>query len=177
MTDGRIPGKWMNEPRFIEMDVDAWCVFTKAIAWSNEAGTDGFIKWRYLSLLHPAGDHPSANAELVELGLWAKTPTGYQLLDWDKPAHQGGLGQSTAEQVRTAKDVNRKRQQRFRERKAAEQAAATGDVTRYVTRPETGDVGQDRTGHAQMTKQLGSEQQEDVDPEIDDFWSGVEEAS
>lgn len=157
MTDGRIPGKWMNEPRFIEMDVDAWCVFTKAIAWSNEAGTDGFIKWRYLSLLHPAGDHPRANAELVELGLWTKTPTGYQLEGWDKPAHQGGLGQSTAEQVRNQKVRNREKQQAYRDRQAAKAAKAdsvTGHVTGNETGSVTGHVGQDTTGHAQMTEHL-----------------------
>lgn len=179
MTDGRIPGKWMNEPRFIEMSADTWCVFTKAIAWSNEAGTDGFIKWRYLSLLHPAGDHPSANAQLVELGLWAEMPTGYQLLDWDKPAHQGGLGQATAEQVRTNKNRNRERQQAYRDRLAANRNPdpdpVADDVTGHVTRYVTGDVGQDRTGHAQMTEQLGNEPQEDVDPEIDAFWTGVDE--
>lgn len=172
MTDGRIPGKWMNEPRFIEMDANTWCVFTKAIAWSNEAGTDGFIKWRYLSLLHPDGEQPEANAELVELGLWTKMPTGYQLLDWDKPAHQGGLGQSTAEYVRTQQERNRKKQQEYRDRLAAKAAAekeakesnnpepVTGDVTGYVTGSVTGHIGHDTTRHAQTTEQLGEELQQ-----------------
>lgn len=152
MTDGRIPGKWMNEPRFIEMSADTWTVFTKAIAWSNEAGTDGFIKWRYLSLFHPDGEQPQAHAELVALGLWTKTASGYQLTDWSKPAHQGGLGQATAEQVQQGKARNRRAQAAYRARQNSGGddgpgggQAVSDDVSAYVS----DDVGQDRTGQAQ----------------------------
>ena len=152
MTDGRIPGKWMNEPRFIEMNADTWTVFSKAIAWSNEAGTDGLIKWRYLSLLHPDGEQPKAHQELAEMRLWTKTPIGYQLLDWNKPAHQGGLGQATSEQVQTYKERKRRNQQEYRDRKAAEGGGddgPNGGVTGHVTDGMTDHVGQDTTGHAQ----------------------------
>lgn len=140
MTDGRIPGKWINEPRFIEMSVDAWCVFTKAIAWSNEAGTDGLIKRRYLNLLHPDGEHPQAYAEIAALGLWEPTSDGYQFNDWNKKAHHGGLGQALAADVRAQKERNKKKVAEWRKRQASP------PVTGYVTEEETGHVGQDTTG-------------------------------
>lgn len=141
MTDGRIPGKWMNEPRFIEMGADTWCVFTKAIAWSNEAGTDGLIKRRYLSLLHPNGEQPRSNAELVALGLWSEVPDGYQFTDWNKKAHHGGLGQELAENVRAHKERKKTNQQHYRDRQAG-----ASHVTGHVTDAVTGHVGQERTG-------------------------------
>lgn len=185
MTDGRIPGKWMNEPRFIEMDADTWTVFTKALAWSNEAGTDGLIKWRYLSLLHPEGEQPAANADLVERGLWAKTPDGYQFHDWDKPAHQGGLGQSTAERVRKGKARNRKAQAAWRERQNGGGDDGPGggetvgdDVSAYVS----DDVGQDRTGQAQIEAKPRQESSEQLPAEsepanVSAFWSLLEESA
>ncbi|MFL0411070.1 hypothetical protein ACH0AH_07825 [Microbacterium paludicola] len=158
MTDGRIPGKWINEPRFIEMSVDAWCVFTKAIAWSNEAGTDGHIKRRYLNLLHPDGEHPQAYAEIAALGLWEPTSDGYQFNDWNKKAHHGGLGQELAENVRNQKERNRKKVADWRKRQGST------PVTGYVTAQETGHVGQEQEQDRLYT---GSEIQneENVNPE------------
>ncbi|MGG5172683.1 hypothetical protein ACQR35_10960 [Pseudarthrobacter sp. J1738] len=136
----------MNEPRFIEMSVDAWCVFTKAIAWSNEAGTDGLIKRRYLALLHPQGEQPRANSEIADLGLWHATVDGYQFVDWNKKAYQGGLGQELAAVVQEQKDKNKVRQQKWRDgqKDNKDNSPVTRDVTGNVTR----DVGQDRTRQA-----------------------------
>ena len=153
MTDGRIPGKWMSDPKFIEMGVDAWCVFSKGIAWSNEAGTDGHIKRRYLGLLHPNGEQPQAYAEIADLGLWAPTPDGYQYLNWEKKAHQGGLGQSLASEVKAQKERKRKNQADYRER---QKSAGGGDggpgggVTGDVTGDVSDHVGQDTTGQEQV---------------------------
>lgn len=145
MTDGRIPGKWMSEPRFIEMSADAWCVMTKAIAWSNEAGTDGHIKQRYLGLLHPDGDQPRAYSEIAQLGIWEYVDDGFKFIDWAKPAHQGGLGQSLAAEVQATKERKRRNQRNYRQRQSSGGGDAEG-VTGHVTGPTTGDVGQDRTG-------------------------------
>lgn len=159
MTDGRIPGKWMNDPSFIEMDVHAWCVFTKAIAWSNEAGTDGLIKRRYLALLHPDGDQPQAYATIADMGLWKIVDGGYQLVDWSKKAHQGGLGQETAENVKAQKKRNKEKQQAYRNRLSGTDgpdgpgSGVTSDVTGYVT----DHVGQDRTGQAQIQEGSANE--------------------
>lgn len=136
MTDGRIPGKWINEPRFAEMDVDTWCVFTKAIAFSNEAGTDGHVKHRYLPNLHPSGERqPKTYERLTDLGLWKPVADGYQFIGWSVKAHHGGLGQATAESVKRNRQNARDRQRKHRE-----------GVTRDITRSEGRDVGQDTTG-------------------------------
>jgi hypothetical protein len=156
MTDGRIPGKWISEPRFAEMKADTWCVLTKAITWSNEAGTDGLIKRRYLSIFHPDGSFPDAYAELVEMGIWQIVADGYQFVDWAVKPHQGGLGQSSAEQVRTHKAQARERQRKFRAK--ATDAPVTGDVTDSVTR----DVGQDTTGQDTLLRATTSETQSEV---------------
>lgn len=157
----------MSDPRFIEMSVDAWCVMTKAITWSNEAGTDGHIKRRYLPLLHPDGERPQAYAEIADLGLWAPTPDGYQFLNWEKKAHQGGLGQSLASEVKAQKERKRKNQADYRER---QKSAGGGDggpgggVTGDVTGDVSDHVGQDRTGQEQVLGESpsnDSEQQEE----------------
>ncbi|UUE19881.1 hypothetical protein [Microbacterium sp. J1-1] len=124
------------------MNVSTWCILTKAITWCNEAGTDGLIKRRYLGLFHPEGLIPSAYAELVEMGIWAIVDGGYQFVDWAKPSYQGGLGQSTAEAVKTGKANAAARARNYRARKEA------APVTRDATGDITGDVGQDRTGQA-----------------------------
>ena len=147
MTDGRIPGKWINEPRFVEMSVDAWCIFTKAIAWSNEAGTDGLVKRRYLGLLHPQGEMPAANHEIAALGLWRPTSDGFQFIDWNKKAHHGGLGQELAAVVQGQKERSKSNQQAYRDRlkgKSDDTAPVTGDVIANVS----DHVGQDRKGQA-----------------------------
>ena len=154
MTDGRIPGMWVTQPRFIEMNVNTWTVFSKAIAWANEHGTDGHVPRRYLPLLHPDGHYPDAYAELCDMGLWYPAGDGYQFSKWAEKPSVGGLGQSTAEQVEKNKESNRERQQKWRDKKkAGEEGADQEGVTRYVTR----DVGQ---GQGQGPGQ-GDEDEED----------------
>ena len=153
MTDGRIPGMWVNQPRFIEMNVNTWSVFSKAIAWANEHGTDGHVPRRYLPLLHPDGHCPDAYAELCDMGLWYPAGDGYQFSKWAEKPSVGGLGQSTAEQVEKNKQQNRDRVAKSRAKKKAEEGAGQEDVTHYVTR----DVGQ---GQGQGPGQ-GEEDEED----------------
>ncbi|MGK0722607.1 hypothetical protein [Leucobacter sp. W1478] len=147
MTDGRIPGKWVTEPRFAEMDSDTWAIFTRALAWSNEAGTDGAVKRRYLGMFHNSGELlPRCYDNLEALGLWRKTPDGYQLEKWDTPAHRGGLGQATAESVRNGKARNAAKQRRFRERLAGGEDLESEAITPSNPVTSPGYVGQDTTG-------------------------------
>lgn len=132
MTDARLRGEWLHALKFNELSGDAWRVFTSALMWSAESGTDGRVPMRYVRLLHPDGDKPDAAAELVTAGIWNRTADGYQLVDWD-----GALGQSTAAQVETYKAHARKRSRDFRERERVKLAKsvtrdATDDVTRDV---------------------------------------------
>lgn len=146
MTDGRIPGKWVSEPRFAEMDSDTWAIFTRALAWSNEAGTDGAVKRRYLGMFHNSGELlPRCCDHLEALGLWRKTPDGYQFNDWDTPAHRGGLGQATAETVRNGKVRNAAKQKRFRERQAGSEDPGGEPTTSGNPVMSPGYVGQDTT--------------------------------
>ena len=153
MTDGRIPGNWITEPRFVEMPDDIFGFLARAIAWSNEAGTDGAVKQRYLAHLHSDGHrHPAVYDQLEQQGLWEKTADGYQFRDWTKPSRQGGMGQSSAETVRSAKKASARRQQKFREKRnyAPTEADVTALHTAVTERRDTGqDVGQDTTGQAE----------------------------
>ena len=147
MTDGRIPGKWVTEPRFAEMDSDTWAIFTRALAWSNEAGTDGAVKQRYLGMFHNSGELlPHCYDNLEALGLWRKTAGGYQFEKWDTPAHRGGLGQATAETVRNGKARNAAKQRRFRERLAGGDDSESEAITPSNPVTSPGHVGQDTTG-------------------------------
>jgi hypothetical protein len=122
------------------------------LLWSAEQGTDGHIPTRYVRALHPDGEKLDAAREVAQAGIWEINPDGIQFIDWS-----GRLGQSTALEVETAKASARDRQKRWRERERQKTANAIGfvdqtpqslrelgetrDVTRYETRPDTGDVG------------------------------------
>ena len=101
MTDARLRGEWVSSMKFDNLSDKAWRIFTGALMWSAENGTDGFIPDRYSKRLHPDGSDIQAEWELSEAGLWEKTRDadgnkGMQLVDWD-----GALGQSLAIQVET----------------------------------------------------------------------------
>lgn len=129
MTDGRIAGKWLVEPRFCEMPDPYFAFFVRALTWCNEAGTDGAISTRYLAALHADGERkPEIYDYLETVGLWEKTETGYRFLDWSVSVYKGGLGQSTAEQVRDGKAKAAKRQKDYRERTAAQTEKMRADA-------------------------------------------------
>lgn len=147
MTDGRIPGKWVSEPRFAEMPDATFGFLARAIAWSNEAGTDGHVKRRYLAQLHSTGEQqPAVYEQLAAAGLWKPTNDGYQFIDWNKKSHQGGLGQSLASEVQGQKERKRKNIKDWRDRQGSKPHGVTG----YVTDSATGDVGQDTTGQDRL---------------------------
>lgn len=120
MTDARLPGPWLHRVAFDELDDMTWRVFTRALMWCAEQGTDGFVPRRYLVQLHPDGEQPASFDVLVQAGLWERTPNGYQLIDWD-----GELGQSTAEQVATQRANARERQRKYRQRELEKKQAET----------------------------------------------------
>ena len=148
MADARLQSHWLNNPEFDDLSDAAWRVLTGALMWSNGRGTDGLIPTRYLRMLHPDGELPEAFRQLEVAGLWIKTATGYQLVEWVKV-----LGQSTAETVEHNKEMNRMKQQKWRDeqsKKAGRTSPAfsptpTSDVTDHVTGYVTGHVGQDKT--------------------------------
>ena len=152
MTDARLRGEWLSSLRFSSLSDTAWRVFTGALMWSAEQETDGVIPMRFLRTLHPSFDDlPDVYAEITAAGLWAMSGDQVELLGW---ARRGldGLGQSTAEQVRTYREGSRKRQQQYRDRRKGSHGAhrefeapsavrVTGNATRDVTGDETANVG------------------------------------
>ncbi len=141
MTDARLPGRWLGMMRMDSLTDREWRVFTGALMWSAENGTDGRIPRRYARTLHPDGEQLDALAGLVTAGLMTATGDGWELIGWGESATgQSGLGQSLAEHVERNKANARERQRRHR---ASSKAPA---VTRDVTR----DVGQDRTGQDRL---------------------------
>lgn len=121
MTDTRLPGQWLNSIKFDNLSDAAWRVFTNAMMWCNESGTDGFLPERYLSRTHPDGVLLGAIAEVEQSGLWARVEGGYRFNDWD-----GALGQSTAERVELQREQWRQRSRAKRAREKENLARALG---------------------------------------------------
>jgi hypothetical protein len=141
MTDARLRGEWVSSMKFDALSDKAWRMFTGALMWSAENGTDGFIPDRYSKRLHPDGSDIHAEKELMDAGLWSKTRDadgnkGLQLDDWD-----GALGQSLALQVETYKANARGRSKRYREKERAKLARVVG----FIEGPDTGDATSDVT--------------------------------
>jgi hypothetical protein len=150
VTDARLPGHFLNMPRFDELSDAAVRVLVCSLMWSAEQGTDGAIPARYLRLLHPDGKRPEAFAELVRAGFWQESDFGYEMPGWST-----WLRQSTAEQVERYRAGNRMRQQAKRDR--AHNAAIKAANTRHVTRDVSRDVGE---GEGEGTGKGESKEQE-----------------
>jgi len=140
MTDARLKGGWLTAMRYADLDDTTWRVFTSALMWCAENGTDGRIPTRYLRALHPDGPRPDAHDALAAAGLWRATADGYELVGWADE-----LGQSTAQQVEAYKSGNRERTRRLRERRAAAARDVARDTTVDTTAHETDDVTRDTT--------------------------------
>jgi hypothetical protein len=143
MADARLRGEWLGSLRHDNLSDTAWRVFTGALMWSNENGTDGLIPKRYLKYLHPEGEQSDAINAIEAAGMWVRQGNDYQLLDWD-----GELGQSTALEVQTYKANGRKRSKAYRERVRAKlanqvgfEAPKSGSTTRDATRDVRANVG------------------------------------
>ena len=122
MADARLRGAWLGKMRFDDLSDTAWRVFTSALMWSTEQGTDGAIPARYVRHLHPDGEQPEAVEELVAAGLAQRVDDGLELIDW-----AGELGQSTAEQVEEYKRKARERMRRRRAKPDSEEKRAGED--------------------------------------------------
>lgn len=127
MVDTRLPDKWLHNPRFDDLSSDAWRLFTLAMMWSNQQGTDGRVPVRYLSMLHPDLDADVLLPELEAAGIWDLEDVSVTIRSWGAE-----MGQSTAQEVAARRESNRIRQQEYRARQAASGARDTSDVTRYV---------------------------------------------
>ena len=130
---------------FDSLSDTAWRVLTGGLMWCAENGTDGDIPSRYVKYLHPDGEKPDANLELVKAEIWIHSTTGYLFIDWN-----GALGQSTAAEVAAYRQNARERSRRYRDSqrkkledkttKALPQGLKPEDVMRDATSDVTRDV-------------------------------------
>jgi hypothetical protein len=141
VTDARLRGEWLHSMKFDDLSDTAWRMFTRGLMWANENGTDGYIPTRYVRQLHPDGDQPSAQQELVAASVWTLDATGAHFKSWDSL-----LGQSTAAQVETYKNNAADRARKYRERQRQQSAKRVGfsessdTITRDVPSDVTGDA-------------------------------------
>ncbi|WP_157078833.1 hypothetical protein [Herbiconiux solani] len=141
MTDARLPGRWLTDPRMDGLSDRAWRTFTGSLMWSNEAGTDGKIPPRAMRFLHPEGVDSATTAELIKAGLWAPDEGTVFVPNWEL------MGQELAEVVNARRAGNRTRKRNERERRKTKVTeVVTADVTRDVTGSQEDRTGKDRTG-------------------------------
>lgn len=143
MTDARLPGRWMTDMRFFRLSDHAWRVWTYALMFGAEQGTDGRIDRDAFQFLHRGGVTAGVIDELVNAGLVeVASDGGLLVLDWAASA-----GQSLAERVQQQRQANKERQARSRARRRERDM---GDSTRDVTRYDGGEdrQGEDRQGQA-----------------------------
>ena len=139
MTDARLPGRWLTDPRMDRLSDPAWRGFTRALMYAAEHGTDGRIDSAAMRYVCPESITRDVLAgELRDVGLILTDAEGWQLLNWSTD-----LGQSTAAEVATRRANNRERQAKHRTK-----AKGGGQVTRDVTRDAVGEdrQGEDRAG-------------------------------
>ena len=144
MTDARLPGRWLTDPRMDSLSDRAWRIWTNALMFSAEQGTDGLVIRRSFRYLHEHGVEARVLDELLDAGLVEITDdAALQVVDW-----AGSAGQSPDARVQQQRLANRERQARSRaRRKDKDMGDTTGDVTRYDGGEDR--RGQDRTGEAQ----------------------------
>ena len=134
MTDTRLPDAWLLNPALDKFSHEAWRLFTRALMFCNQQGTDGEIESLYMRHIWPWGDPSTYVFELIDSGWLQQTGKGFVIPDWE------AKGQSPASQVAAYREKARLRQQKSRSNKrGSHEASVTSDVTR--------DVGQERSGH------------------------------
>lgn len=152
MTDSRLPSRWLTNPDMDGLSDKAWRVFTLALMWANENGTDGAIPRRAYRFLHPDGVTDVEVAELVGAALIVETGDGFTM-----PAWSTDLGQSSAASVRQARENHRERQKRYRDRQAVESDSVSSsptDETHNVTRHVTDNATRSNGGKARTGKEV-----------------------
>ncbi|HWL76779.1 hypothetical protein [Microbacterium sp.] len=131
MTDARLPGYWLTELRFMDMSDRLWRIFTNALMWCAEQGTDGAVQSRHYRFLYSDGVTEDDIDSLVVAELAERTDDGFQLQGW---ADDRGLRQSSAATVHAYRERKRKNQAKYREglRSRLESGDVTGHVAEHV---------------------------------------------
>lgn len=137
MTDARLPGHWLNELRFADLDDRTWRIFTNALMWSAEQGTDGLIPAKYVRKLHDVDVTMADLVPLIDAGVFVVTDAGdVTMPGW---SDDRGLRQSSAATVAQYRERKRGNQAAYRQR--ARERSESGHVTGHVP----GNVGEGST--------------------------------
>ena len=141
MTDSRLPDSWLLNPTLDSFSDGAWRLFTRALMFCNQQGTDGDIKSLYMRHIWPWDEPEPYVSELVHSGWLEQTPTGFRIPDWEDK------GQSPASQVAEYREKARLRKHKYR---SSKKSPETGSVPSDGTRDGTRDVGQERSGQDRL---------------------------
>lgn len=105
---------YYNEPALVAAGDDAELLFMRALAYSGDRTTDGFIPSAMAARLTPTKTAARVTA-LVREGLWTTVDGGWQITDWDNPDspfHQVLKAKLEAKREDTRKRVAAHRQRR-----------------------------------------------------------------
>lgn len=145
MTDARLPGRWLLDPRMDALSDRAWRIWTNVLMYSNEQGTDGLVARSAFRFLHADGVSAEILDELVAVDLIDIVDGGsMQVRNWV------GIGQETAERVEQRREANREKSRSYRDRRRKKNPSdVTGDATGDAGGVDEGqeqDMDSDRTG-------------------------------
>lgn len=117
MAWGKIDDNFAFHPKVIEVGNDAIGLWTRALSYSCQQLTDGFIPHGIVTALGDSGD---AADRLVQVGLWLDADGGYQFHQWNEY-------QPSAAEVRARRsEISAKRAQ----------AGAKGMSSRWNNKPD-----------------------------------------
>jgi hypothetical protein len=81
----RLDTQFATNPKVLELVTDkrhkAAFAYVCALAYSGSHGTDGYIPSGALPFIHAS---PADAKSLVDVGLWAPAPNGWQINGWDE---------------------------------------------------------------------------------------------
>jgi hypothetical protein len=129
MAWGKVDDNLAFHPKVLAVGNEAMGVWVRALSWSMQQLTDGFIPNDILVALKAM----PVSSQLVEVGLWHEAEGGFQFNDWN-------CYQPTREQVLSERAKVTERQAKWREAKAKNNGvtnAVTNGVTNAApTRPD-----------------------------------------
>lgn len=122
--DSRFPTYYLQDRRVLKATPTAFRLFVIGSAWAVSNMTDGKIPADDFPLIPLAQPHDAD--ELVRLGLWAVTDTGWQITDFLKVQTSAAQMEAALENRREADRV-RQAKARAKRKAAAEEAESTPD--------------------------------------------------
>jgi len=111
MTDTRLPDSRLLNPALDKLSHEAWRLFTRALMFCNQQGTDGEIDPLYVRYIWPYGDASEPVDELLASGWFERKGELLLIPDWQ------AKGQSMADEVEAQRARKRKSSRRHSRQK------------------------------------------------------------